>query len=237
METKGKRKFQLDKSSTRNFDISKGSKRKFDLSKDEDDVVAVTASNASEKTPTSVADSKVNNVEKVNKPTTVEAVKTVNEVSNDSDNGNKSNGKKWLWIIAVIVLALLVWWLIPKSQDSSSEEPQPTEDVINTVDSSDTENPSDTSQENAAGDAQVSQNVDEQEVAPNSKPSPTHAELPQNANEQSANAPIVQGDVETEAYKVIRGEYGVGQERVDRLGSQYQAIQNRVNEMKREGLF
>lgn len=44
-------------------------------------------------------------------------------------------------------------------------------------------------------------------------------------------------DVEEEAMKVIRGDYGVGQERKEKLGSKYQSIQNRVNELKREGLF
>ncbi len=37
--------------------------------------------------------------------------------------------------------------------------------------------------------------------------------------------------------KVIRGEYGIGQERKDKLGAKYQPIQNRVNELKREGVF
>lgn len=47
----------------------------------------------------------------------------------------------------------------------------------------------------------------------------------------------VSNDVEAEAMKVIRGDYGVGQERKDRLGDKYQPIQNRVNELKREGVF
>jgi len=37
--------------------------------------------------------------------------------------------------------------------------------------------------------------------------------------------------------KVIRGEYGIGQERKDKLGAKYQPIKNRVNELKREGVF
>ncbi len=47
----------------------------------------------------------------------------------------------------------------------------------------------------------------------------------------------VSNDVETEALKVIRGDYGIGQERKDKLGEKYQTIQTRVNELKREGLF
>lgn len=47
----------------------------------------------------------------------------------------------------------------------------------------------------------------------------------------------VSNDVETEALKVIRGDYGIGQERKDKLGEKYKSIQTRVNELKREGLF
>lgn len=47
----------------------------------------------------------------------------------------------------------------------------------------------------------------------------------------------VSNDIEAEAMKVIRGDYGIGQERKDRLGDKYQPIQNRVNELKREGVF
>ena len=47
----------------------------------------------------------------------------------------------------------------------------------------------------------------------------------------------ISNDVEAEAMKVIRGDYGVGQERKDKLGNQYQPIQNRVNQLKREGAF
>ncbi len=47
----------------------------------------------------------------------------------------------------------------------------------------------------------------------------------------------VSNDVEAEAMKVIRGDYGIGQERKNKLGDKYQTIQNRVNELKREGLF
>lgn len=43
--------------------------------------------------------------------------------------------------------------------------------------------------------------------------------------------------VETEAYKVIRGDYGNNPERKKKLGNNYQPIQNRVNELKRQGVF
>lgn len=53
----------------------------------------------------------------------------------------------------------------------------------------------------------------------------------------STNVTTVSNDVEAEAMKVIRGDYGVGQERKDKLGPQYRPIQNRVNQLKKEGAF
>lgn len=50
-------------------------------------------------------------------------------------------------------------------------------------------------------------------------------------------SPAVSSNIEQEAMKVIRGDYGVGQERRDKLGNQYGPIQNRVNQLKREGAF
>lgn len=53
--------------------------------------------------------------------------------------------------------------------------------------------------------------------------------------EQSAAS--VSSDVESEAIKVIRGDYGNCPERKKNLGDKYQLIQNRVNQLKRQGVF
>ena len=44
------------------------------------------------------------------------------------------------------------------------------------------------------------------------------------------------GNVEENARRVIRGDFGNGQERKDKLGSAYAEIQSKVNEMYRQGL-
>ena len=51
----------------------------------------------------------------------------------------------------------------------------------------------------------------------------------------AASAPIG-GDVVENAKRVIRGDFGNGQERKDKLGSAYAEIQSKVNEMYRQGL-
>lgn len=61
-------------------------------------------------------------------------------------------------------------------------------------------------------------------------------ESPEKIAEPVSNTDAV-SNVETEAIKVIRGDYGNNPERRRNLGSNYQTIQNRVNELKREGAF
>lgn len=55
-----------------------------------------------------------------------------------------------------------------------------------------------------------------------------------NNNIAAASAPIG-GDVVENAKRVIRGDFGNGQERKDKLGSAYSEIQSKVNEMYRNG--
>lgn len=52
----------------------------------------------------------------------------------------------------------------------------------------------------------------------------------------AASAPIGE-DVVENAKRVIRGDFGNGQERKDKLGSAYSEIQRKVNEMYRQGLI
>lgn len=64
-----------------------------------------------------------------------------------------------------------------------------------------------------------------------SKPAAT-----QPTRSSSATSASVSGDVEENARRVIRGDFGNGQERKDKLGSSYSEIQGKVNEMYRQGL-
>ena len=64
-----------------------------------------------------------------------------------------------------------------------------------------------------------------------SKPAATQTKKP-----FSATSAPVSGDVETNARRVIRGDFGNGQERKDKVGSSYSEIQGKVNEMYRQGI-
>lgn len=150
--------------------------------------------------------------------------------SSDTDSQSDNGSKKWLWIIAAIIaVVLLVWWLIPGADSTANTESENEVPVENTIpiDSTIAE-PIDTvpaSVEEAPIEEDAVSEVSEQ-----AKPAP---EVPSQST--PVNDPT--GDIESEAMKVIRGDYGIGQERKERLGSRYSAIQARVNELKREGAF
>lgn len=65
-----------------------------------------------------------------------------------------------------------------------------------------------------------------------SKPAATQTTKPSSS---STSAPA-SGDVEENARRVIRGDFGNGLERRDKLGTSYSEIQGKVNEMYRQGL-
>lgn len=77
------------------------------------------------------------------------------------------------------------------------------------------------------------------------KPSTSETSAPQQTRLAQATQPststdvaseIVSGDVEENARRVIRGYFGNGKIRKDKLGASYPEIQGRVNEMYRQGL-
>ena len=218
MSEQGKSKFQLNKGTDRGFDISKGRKRKFDLTKDGDrHVVAPT--------------------------TEPQTAAPVNQVD-PSTEPEKKNNSVWLGVIlAIIAVILLAWWLLPGK--STEAEPIGEEETIEVV-TTPAENTGEVSNEaeNQNVEDAVEENTDYGESSnPSSAVVNTPATTPadtkntDNVAINNASSSVVSNNVEAEALKVIRGEYGIGQERKNKLGNQYESIQRRVNELKREGAF
>lgn len=213
MAKQDKSKFQLNKGTDHGFDISKGGKRKFDLSKDDEEPV----------------------VASVSKP---QPTGSDNTVILTTEPKEKKNNKWPLIILAIIVIILLIWWLLPGK--STESEPIVEEETVEEVSTptGNTEEVSDEAEIPAVDAVEENANNDESsnpsEPVVNTPETTTAPSAPQTTN----NAPsVVSNDVEAEALKVIRGEYGIGQERKNKLGTQYEAIQRRVNELKREGVF
>lgn len=226
MAKQEKNRFQLNKGTEHGFDISKGGKRKFDLSKDDDEAV--------------VANVNTENTTNQKSKQTGKPASTASNVPEPNQEQKKGH-KGLLWIVVIIVVALLAWWLWPSSsddvikQDEQIEEPSGAVSDSITSDSAVTvENP-----ESTATDKGVVMPSDEAVPAPSTPIVETSSSAPGSAGSSNASptAVNVSNDIESEARKVIRGDYGVGQERKNKLGNKYESIQSRVNELKREGIF
>lgn len=219
MAKQDKSKFQLNKGTDHGFDISKGGKRKFDLSKDDEDPIVAPS-------PKNQPAAPGNQVKPTPEP-------------------EKNKNNKWLWIaLAIIVIILLIWWLLPgKSTESEPIVEEETIEEVVTPSENNEEVPDEA--EVSAGDDAVDGYANNDEGSNPSEPAVNNLETapttaaPQTTNNVAQNnAPsVVSNDVEAEALKVIRGEYGIGQDRKNKLGNRYEAIQRRVNELKREGAF
>jgi flagellar biosynthesis/type III secretory pathway M-ring protein FliF/YscJ len=57
----------------------------------------------------------------------------------------------------------------------------------------------------------------------------------ESTSEQNGNKTPLQGSIEEKAKQVIRGDFGNGAERINKLGSEYNAVQSKVNELYRNG--
>lgn len=153
---------------------------------------------------------------------------------------NEPKSKTWLWILlGVIVLGVIGYMLFSKSGDKAVEtSEQEIEAVAEHSVLTDTTIVEEAEQEDIVSENNndVANNPETQ--SSNAVETPATVDNTSNVSPStSANVPSVSNDVEVEAMKVIRGDYGIGQERKDKLGSKYQTIQSRVNELKREGIF
>lgn len=211
MAKEGNSRFQLNKESDRQFDLSKGGKRKFDLHKESDEPEAVAAAPAAAPKPAAAA-------------APVAAVAPA----------QSGSGKKWLWaLLGLVAVGAAVWAFMPSDDPVQAGETVVVEEVQEATEPAETEAP-----EAGAADDAAGQQTDEAAAQTSAVPATDAVSTPAAATEPSAaQSAAVSSDIEAEAMKVIRGAYGAGQERKDKLGAQYQTIQNRVNQLKQNGAF
>lgn len=93
---------------------------------------------------------------------------------------------------------------------------------------------SEVSQNSKDGAKSSAKKVTSETESANSSSSKTSTSLPVNPSTHASAS--VTGSVKENARRVIRGDFGNGQERKDRLGESYSPIQHKVNEMYRQGL-
>lgn len=128
------------------------------------------------------------------------------------------------------------------SEEGTAEEKGTVSDAPETVSPTEaSETPSKTGKEQSQTPAQPEEKKADKpsSVAPSATKPVQQTQSPKNnataTQIASASAPIG-GDVVENAKRVIRGDFGNGQERKDKLGSAYAEIQSKVNEMYRQGL-
>ncbi len=234
------KKFDLNKANGNKFDLSKDSENEFDLSKEETEVITPATPNDT----TSTSESK----KKESSTTTA--------TSNDTTSTSEPNKSKLMYIIGALILIALLIWGISKCGGTDSVEPDdpnvPAQETIATPsDEPTTTTPAveETPETPATGSDEVIDSTEgsstsettqtpvtsEETTAPSA---PVQQEVSDVARptEETRNAPVTTANIEQKALQVIRGDFGNGQTRKNNLGSEYDAIQQHVNELYRKGL-
>lgn len=184
-------------------------------------------------------------------------------IQSESQNSNpkkQGNGKKWgllIVLVAVVVIAFLLFKPGKMDNDSfvvsqtvaetvanntsetfaqvaeqGTSEAKANEDVVGTMGNPDnsenmtTEN--NDSRSNTDSEVKVSQNQEQSNATTSVKKASSVAQI--------KNMSVPEGTLEEKAKLVIRGDFGNGEERKIKLGSEYSAIQGKVNEMYAKGL-
>lgn len=164
------------------------------------------------------------------------------EPVNNSNGGNKRILWIFLGIIALVVILSFVF--LGKNKGSKSQLPKdnggtvvkidsikPTEDNTETTDSI-----SVTKEDSALKKDSVNLTPEKSSNEDNSNNGSTTNVAKDELKPQNSSSEPLNGSLEQKAIAVIRGTYGNGLERKQKLGNEYTVIQNKVNEMYRDGL-
>lgn len=237
----GRRRFDLDKRKSHNFDLEKHSVRNFDLNKDDDEDGEVPVSPVEKVVVGHETEAAVDNEGVKNAFT--EAEKVFNNHGEDSivPHTPPESGRRgiWTWLITIVVLLivlLIFWFLFMRDTETEPTEQQATEQLA-----SEPAVPVEVPESDSAVVSEVAIKEEVVEAAEN----PATTGSSSNSASTSSSAPVSAStpssaaisDIDAEAWNVIRGEYGDGQVRKNRLGTRYHEIQNRVNQLKRDGKF
>lgn len=157
--------------------------------------------------------------------------KTIDVQSQETDGGNNGNGSKNKMVAIIAVIVLIVVAFVAYRSCGTNESK--VDEFTNTIVSDSTEKADTTSNEEKSASP-----ISEQSQSTSSEVSSgtgTNAEsdntsaVPTTKSESSGNS------IEEKAMQVWDGVYGNGTERKSKLGSDYKAVQKRVNEMYRNG--
>ena len=148
------------------------------------------------------------------------------------ENTYTSNNRGKLIAVIVVVLAILALVAYRSCGSGQEKESEPTNTIVS--DSTEKEKPDTasnvqkaTAPETEQEQNNVGENTGDVSAAPTNSDEPT--------KQTSASVSSSNSSVEEKAMQVWDGVYGNGTERKSKLGSDYKAVQKRVNEMYRNG--
>ena len=176
----------------------------------------------------------------------------------NSNPKNKGNGKKW-GLLIVLVAVVEIAFLLFKPGKTDNDSFVVSQTVAETVENNTSETSTQIA-EQGTPEAKANEDVVETKGSPNNsenvtaennksksdsdakasqsqeQPSATTSVKKTSSVAQSKNISVPVGTLEEKAKLVIRGDFGNGEERKVKLGSEYSAIQGKVNEMYAKGL-
>jgi hypothetical protein len=176
------------------------------------------------------------NLLKSEKPTTNKF--NLSKIDKTPTHQSRKNKSKWWWIGLLLLLMILVLFMVKNrsAKDDNVTENSEIEQVV-PEQSSATKDPVaevPPVTEPAEDEAQEQTTIPAESIAPQkakSEESKTPATKPSQSTSQQKT---VEGDLDELAQKVIRGNYGNGLERKEKLGDKYAEIQRRVNDIYRK---
>jgi hypothetical protein len=159
---------------------------------------------------------------------------TPEDFDKPSPKCNRRMKKTLAGIVGIIIVGLIAWGIKLLSVSSTTpESPQPTPPAYTA---------SAVNQESAGDTITLKEVVNEAQPTVEKQDDITvektaNSTEPNISTTQISTNTSVSDDIEKEAQKVIRGDYGNVPQRQQLLGSRYQQIQSRVNQLKSEGVF
>lgn len=153
--------------------------------------------------------------------------KKVSEVTATKAPLKPKKNKIWIWIVLLLVVLSVATYFIIKPENTETIQ---NDELIETP--AIVEEPSDEISKDVPSDTTSAENANDDNTSDKVKET-THPQV----DEKSESEVLLSEDsIETKAKQVIRGDFGNGLERKNNLGSEYKTIQNRVNQMYKEGL-
>lgn len=181
------------------------------------------------------------------------------ESTNVSGESRSNKGKKWFLLIALVIVAIVAFLLLKPKDTNETDSVVISEEATVSLDQQENALKQDTIQVDSesisnkedgkvlANDNSISDGMNAGDVKSNLLEEKEKVNVVTQNNTQSSNQTavsvekskeevVLSGTIDEKAIMVIRGDFGNGEERKNKLGSEYTVIQNRVNEMYDLGL-